>query len=424
MKLKVSNTNAPVWRDITIHAELPAKLKSLDELAHNVWWSWNSEARNLFQDIDPNLWLQTDENPVLLLQKLSLERCQELAKDEAFLTRLNEVHKAFKDYMKKPYRKDVPSISYFSMEYGLCSALKIYSGGLGVLAGDYIKEASDSCVNLTAVGFMYRYGYFDQSLSMDGQQIAEYPAQNFNQIPVEQVLNSDGTPMVLAVPYPGRNIYCNIWRVNVGRVKLYLLDTDNNQNSEFDRPITHKLYGGDWENRIKQEYLLGIGGVMMLRALGINTELYHCNEGHAALLNLQRLVEYVQNDHLSFDVALELVKATGLYTVHTPVPAGHDYFEESLFGKYLGEYPAKLGISWSDLMNMGRENPDTNERFSMSVFALNTCQESNGVSWLHGEVSKRMFQGVCTCQHGLLLNGKISTRRLSARTIGKLSRTK
>uniref|UniRef100_UPI003FED564C alpha-glucan family phosphorylase n=1 Tax=Candidatus Limisoma sp. TaxID=3076476 RepID=UPI003FED564C len=270
MKLKVSNTNAPVWRDITIHAELPAKLKSLDELAHNVWWSWNSEARNLFQDIDPNLWLQTDENPVLLLQKLSLERCQELAKDEAFLARLNEVHKAFKDYMKKPYRKDVPSISYFSMEYGLCSALKIYSGGLGVLAGDYIKEASDSCVNLTAVGFMYRYGYFDQSLSMDGQQIAEYPAQNFNQIPVEQVLNSDGTPMVLAVPYPGRNIYCNIWRVNVGRVKLYLLDTDNNQNSEFDRPITHKLYGGDWENRIKQEYLLGIGGVMMLRALGIN----------------------------------------------------------------------------------------------------------------------------------------------------------
>ena len=390
MKLKVSNTNAPVWRDITVYAELPAKLKSLDELAHNVWWSWNSDAKKLFQGIDPTLWSSTGENPVLLLQKLSLERCQELAKDTEFLSKLNEVYKNFKDYMKKPLRKDVPSVSYFSMEYGLCSALKIYSGGLGVLAGDYIKEASDSCINMTAVGFMYRYGYFNQSLSMDGQQIAEYNAQNFNQIPVEQVLNEDGTPMILAVPYPG----CNIWRVNVGRVKLYLLDTDNAMNSEFDRPITHKLYGGDWENRIKQEYLLGIGGVIMLRALGINTELYHCNEGHAALLNLQRLVEYVQNDHLSFDVALELVKATGLYTVHTPVPAGHDYFDEGLFGKYLGEYPAKLGISWSDLMNMGRENPDTNERFSMSVFALNTCQESNGVSWLHGEVSKRMFQGV------------------------------
>ena len=394
MKLKVSNTNAPVWRDITVYAELPAKLKSLDELAHNVWWSWNSDAKKLFQGIDPTLWSSTGENPVLLLQKLSLERCQELAKDTEFLSKLNEVYKNFKDYMKKPLRKDVPSVSYFSMEYGLCSALKIYSGGLGVLAGDYIKEASDSCINMTAVGFMYRYGYFNQSLSMDGQQIAEYNAQNFNQIPVEQVLNEDGTPMILAVPYPGRNIYCNIWRVNVGRVKLYLLDTDNAMNSEFDRPITHKLYGGDWENRIKQEYLLGIGGVIMLRGLGINTELYYCNEGHAALLNLQRLVEYVQNDHLSFDVALELVKATGLYTVHTPVPAGHDYFDEGLFGKYLGEYPAKLGISWSDLMNMGRENPDTNERFSMSVFALNTCQESNGVSWLHGEVSKRMFQGV------------------------------
>lgn len=394
MNLKVSNTNAPVWRDITIHAELPAKLKCLDELAHNVWWSWNSDAKKLFHDIDPDMWRATGENPVLLLQKLSFERCQELTNDKKFLNRLDEVYKTFKAYMKKPFRKDVPSISYFSMEYGLCSALKIYSGGLGVLAGDYIKEASDSCVNLTAVGFLYRYGYFNQSLSMDGQQIAEYVAQNFNQIPVEPVLNADGLPMVLEVPYPGRVIYCNVWQVNVGRVKLYLLDTDNNLNSEFDRPITHKLYGGDWENRIKQEYLLGIGGIIMLRKLGINTELYHCNEGHAALLNLQRLVEYVQNDHLSFDVALEAVRATGLYTVHTPVPAGHDYFEESLFGKYMGEFPAKLGISWSDLMNMGRENPDSNERFSMSVFALNTCQESNGVSWLHGEVSKQMFQGV------------------------------
>ena len=394
MKLQVSSTNQPVWRDLTVHTELPAKLKCLDELAHNVWWSWNSEAKRLFHDIDRELWRATGENPVLLLQKLSFERCQELANDDAMVARIKYVYKSFKDYMKKPFRKDVPSVSYFSMEYGLCSALKIYSGGLGVLAGDYIKEASDSCINMTAVGFLYRYGYFNQSLSMDGQQIAEYLTQDFSQIPVEPVLNADGTPMILEVPYPGRIIYCNVWRVNVGRVKLYLLDTDNNLNSEFDRPITHKLYGGDWENRIKQEYLLGIGGIIMLRALGINTDLYHCNEGHAALLNLQRLVEYVQNEKLSFEVALEMVKATGLYTVHTPVPAGHDYFEESLFGKYMGEFPAKLGISWSDLMNMGRENPDTNDRFSMSVFALNTCQESNGVSWLHGEVSKRMFQGV------------------------------
>ena len=394
MKLQVSNTNAPVWRNLTVHTELPAKLKCLDELAHNVWWSWNKEARSLFNDIDPELWRTTGENPVLLLQKLNYERSQEIVKDNEMVNRIEYVYKTFKDYMKKPLRKDVPSISYFSMEYGLCSALKIYSGGLGILAGDYIKEASDSCVDLTAVGFLYRYGYFDQRLSVDGQQIAEYNTQNFSQIPVEQVLDKNGQPMILAVPYPGRDIYCNVWRVNVGRIKLYLLDTDIDKNSEFDRPITHQLYGGDWENRIKQEYLLGIGGVIMLRALGINTELYHCNEGHAALLNLQRLVEYVQNDHLDFETALELVRATGLYTVHTPVPAGHDYFEESLFGKYMGEFPAKLGISWSDLMNMGRENPNTNERFSMSVFALNTCQEANGVSWLHGEVSKKMCQGV------------------------------
>ncbi len=393
MKLQVSSTNAPVWRDVTIHTELPAKLKCLDELSHNVWWSWNSNAKTLFHDIDPDLWRATGENPVLLLQKLDFDKCEALANDKAMLDRIDSVYKSFKEYMAQPKRTDVPSISYFSMEYGLCNALKIYSGGLGVLAGDYIKEASDSCVDLTAVGFLYRYGYFNQSLSMDGQQIAEYLTQNFNQIPVEPVLE-DGKPMVLAVPYPGRDIYCNVWRVNVGRVKLYLLDTDNNMNSEYDRPITHKLYGGDWENRIKQEYLLGIGGIIMLRKLGINTELYHCNEGHAALLNLQRLVEYVQNEHLSFEVALEMVKSTGLYTVHTPVPAGHDYFEEGLFGKYMGEFPAKLGISWTELMNMGRENPNTNERFSMSVFALNTCQESNGVSWLHGEVSKRMFQGV------------------------------
>ncbi len=280
------------------------------------------------------------------------------------------------------------------MEYGLCNCLKIYSGGLGVLAGDYIKEASDSRVNMTAVGFLYRYGYFTQTLSVDGQQIANYEPQNFNQLPIEQVCDKDGNPMILEVPFPGRIIYSHIWRVNVGRMNLYLMDTDFDLNSEWDRPITHQLYGGDWENRIKQEYLLGIGGVLMLKKLGINSDLYHCNEGHAALLNLQRLVDYVQEKHLDFNTALEVVRSSSLYTVHTPVPAGHDYFDEGLFGKYMNEFPAKLGISWEDLMNMGRENPGSNERFSMSVFALNTCQEANGVSWLHGEVSKKMFAGI------------------------------
>lgn len=394
MKIKVNNTNTPTWRSITVKSALPAKLKMLEELSKNLWWVWNSEGKTLFHDLDRDLWRETGENPVLMLQKMTYERFDEIVKDKEMMDRINCVYNNFKDYMKVPMRTDIPSVSYFSMEYGLCSALKIYSGGLGILAGDYIKEASDRCVDMTAVGFLYRYGYFTQSLSIDGQQIANYEAQNFNQLPIEPVLDETGKQMILEVPYPGRTIFANIWRVNVGRMKLYLLDTDIDLNSEWDRPITHQLYGGDWENRIKQEYLLGIGGVLMLKKLGIKNEIYHCNEGHAALLNLQRLVDYVQDDKLSFNEALEVVRASSLYTVHTPVPAGHDYFDEGLFGKYMGEFPAKLGISWADLMNMGRENPDSQERFSMSVFALNTCQEANGVSWLHGEVSKKMFQGV------------------------------
>ncbi|MBO4956130.1 MAG: alpha-glucan family phosphorylase [Muribaculaceae bacterium] len=394
MKFKVSQANAPIMHDTTVVAELPVSLRPLTELAHNLWWVWNSEAKALFRDINPDLWRSTGENPVMVLQSISSERLSEIMNDPEMMARIEKVYAAFKEYMAKPMRTDIPSVSYFSMEYGLCNCLKIYSGGLGVLAGDYIKEASDSCVDMTAVGFLYRYGYFTQSLSVDGQQVANYEPQNFNQLPIEQVLDANNQPMILEVPYPGRIIYSHVWRVNVGRMKLYLLDTDFDLNSEFDRCITHKLYGGDWENRIKQEYLLGIGGVLMLKKLGVNSTLYHCNEGHAALLNLQRLVDYVQEKHLSFETALEMVRSSSLYTVHTPVPAGHDYFDEELFGKYLHEYPARLGISWSDLMNMGRANPDTNERFSMSVFALNTCQEANGVSWLHGEVSKKMFADI------------------------------
>ena len=394
MKLQVSNTNQPSWRNVTVSAEIPKELKALEEMSKNLWWVWNSKGKHLFRELDHDLWRKVGENPVMLLQQLSYDRYNEILADKDLMNQIADTYADFKEYMKVPMDNSIPSVAYFSMEYGLCNCLKIYSGGLGVLAGDYIKQASDSRVNMTAVGFLYKYGYFSQSLSIDGQQIANYESQNFDQLPIEAVLGEDGQPMILEVPYPGRIVYAHVWRVNVGRMNLYLLDTDLDRNSQWDREITHKLYDGDWENRIKQEYLLGIGGILMLNRLGIKTDLYHCNEGHAALLNLQRLVDYVNNDHLPFNVALEIVRASSLYTVHTPVPAGHDYFEESLFGKYMGEFPARLGISWNDLMNMGRENPDTNERFSMSVFALNTCQEANGVSWLHGEVSKKMFAGV------------------------------
>ena len=276
----------------------------------------------------------------------------------------------------------------------MSSVLKIYSGGLGVLAGDYLKEASDSNVDLCAVGFLYRYGYFTQTLSMDGQQIANYEAQNFGQLPIDRVMDANGQPLVVDVPYLDYYVHANVWRVNVGRISLYLLDTDNEMNSEFDRPITHQLYGGDWENRLKQEILLGIGGILTLKALGIKKDVYHCNEGHAALINVQRICDYVATG-LTFDQSIELVRASSLYTVHTPVPAGHDYFDEGLFGKYMGGYPARMGISWDDLMDLGRNNPgDKGERFCMSVFACNTSQEVNGVSWLHGKVSQEMFSTI------------------------------
>lgn len=394
MKIKANNANEPVWREVYSHAKLPKQLKPLEEIANNLWWVWNHEGAKLFGRIDENLWKSTEGNPVLLLQQISYNRIEELIADKSFIKEMNRVYNNFKDYTNKKPDTTKPSVAYFSMEYGLTNILKIYSGGLGVLAGDYLKEASDSNIDLCAVGFLYRYGYFTQSLAMDGQQIANYEAQNFNSLPLTQVLTSNGEPMVLEVPYPGRTVFAHVWKVSVGRIPLYLMDTDIPENSEWDRSITHQLYGGDWENRMKQEYLLGIGGIMMLDKLGIKKQVYHCNEGHAALINAQRLVNYIQNDGLSFNQALEVVRASALYTVHTPVPAGHDYFDEGLFGRYMGEFPEKLGISWQDFIDMGRENPGTNEKFSMSVFALHTCQEANGVSWLHGKVSQKMFAPV------------------------------
>ena len=394
MKIKVSNVNTPNWKEVTVKSRIPVELERLSEIARNIWWAWNFEATELFRDLDPELWKECGQNPVLLLERMSYEKLEALAKDKVILRRMNEVYTKFRDYMDVKPDEQRPSIAYFSMEYGLSSVLKIYSGGLGVLAGDYLKEASDSNVDLCAVGFLYRYGYFTQTLSMDGQQIANYEAQNFGQLPIERVMDANGQPLIVDVPYLDYFVHANVWRVNVGRISLYLLDTDNEMNSEFDRPITHQLYGGDWENRLKQEILLGIGGILTLKALGIKKDVYHCNEGHAALINVQRICDYVATG-LTFDQAIELVRASSLYTVHTPVPAGHDYFDEGLFGKYMGGYPSRMGITWDDLMDLGRNNPgDKGERFCMSVFACNTSQEVNGVSWLHGKVSQEMFSSI------------------------------
>ncbi|WP_337391517.1 alpha-glucan family phosphorylase [Prevotella sp.] len=391
MKIKADYANAPQWKEVTIKSTLPAELKCLDELAHNMWWAWNYEARDMWKSLDKDLYEEVGHNPVMLLDRLSYERKEAIVKDKAIMERVKAVYKKFREYMDVAPDATRPSVAYFCMEYGINQVVKIYSGGLGMLAGDYMKEASDSNVNMCGVGFLYRYGYFKQTLSMDGQQIAQYDAQNFNSLPVERVLDENGQPLVVDVPYMNYQVHAYVWVMNVGRIKLYLLDTDNELNSEFDKPITHALYGGDNENRLKQEILLGIGGMLTLKKLGIKKDIYHCNEGHAALCNLQRLIDYI-NEGMSFNEALELVRASSLYTVHTPVTAGHDYFDESLFGKYMGGYPQMLGISWDEFIGMGRTNPDDHsERFCMSTFACNTCQEVNGVSKLHGWVSQRMF---------------------------------
>ena len=394
MNVKISNANQPSWRVVNVKSHIPEALKKLDELAHNLWWAWNTEAQQLFASLDDDLWKKVNKNPIDLLRSMDYDRLIELSKDDELIARMEKVYADFRKYMDvKPNAKRA-SVAYFCMEYGLNHVLKIYSGGLGILAGDYLKEASDSNVDMCAVGFLYRFGYFSQTLSMDGQQIANYEAQDFDRLPIERVLDKEGNQVIVDVPYPNFMVHAALWVANVGRIKLYLLDTDNDMNSEFDRRITHSLYGGDWENRIKQEYLLGIGGMLALKKLGIKKDIYHCNEGHAALCNVQRLADYVESG-LTFDEALELVRASSLYTVHTPVPAGHDYFDEGLFNKYMNQFPARLGISWDDFMGLGRTNPDDKgEKFCMSTFLCKTCQEVNGVSWLHGRVSQQMFKGI------------------------------
>lgn len=275
MKIKADYSNAPQWKEVSIKSTLPEQLKCLDEIAHNMWWAWNYEARDMWESLDAKLYEEVGRNPVLLLERLSYERKEAIVKDKAIMKRVKDVYKMFRAYMDVKPNKKRASVAYFCMEYGINQVLKIYSGGLGMLAGDYVKEASDSNVDMCAIGFLYRYGYFKQSLSMDGQQIANYDAQNFNSLPIERVLDENGNPVVVDVPYMNYQVHAYVWQVNVGRVKLYLLDTDNEMNSEFDRPITHSLYGGDWENRLKQEILLGIGGMLMLKKLGIKKDIYH-----------------------------------------------------------------------------------------------------------------------------------------------------
>ena len=392
MQYNTSNIDAPYWKSVMVTRHLPENLSGLERLCKNLWWCWNDSAKALFKAIDPELWTASGHNPMYILDKVSIKRFNALSKDDKFVSQLNSVMEEFDAYMAEKTERTDPSVAYFCMEYGLDSSLKIYSGGLGILAGDYLKESSDMNVNMVAVGFLYRYGYFTQRLTAYGDQVAEYEPQDFLKIPAEPVLDADGNWKTSTVSFPGRDVIARIWKVAVGRTDLYLLDTDWEANLPEDRQITHQLYGGDWENRLKQELVLGIGGIRALRALGIDTQIYHCNEGHAAFIGLERLREYIQNDNLSFDEALEVVRASSLFTTHTPVPAGHDAFDEGLLGRYLGYFPGLLKIDWRMMMSLGKVNCyDVNEKFSMSVLAANISQNINGVSMLHGKVSQDIF---------------------------------
>lgn len=387
--------NKPNWVRVLIQKNIPEKLVALDELSKNLWWCWNPDAIDLFESIDPTLWLECEHNPILFLEKISFNRFQQLEKDADFIAKLNRVHNHYKSYMQKKVGRKGPTIGYFSMEFGLHISLKLYSGGLGVLAGDYLKEASDRNVPIVGVGLFYRYGYFTQQLSSTGQQIAAYDQQNFAQTLAKPVRHSNGKWKTVSIGFPGRMLNARIWRVDIGRTELYLLDTDYEENQTQDRTITHHLYGGDWENRFKQEMLLGIGGVRALKEIGIEPDVFHLNEGHAAFAGLERLRNLIVDEKFSFAESLEAVKASSLFTTHTPVPAGHDSFPEDILRTYMAHYPDRLGLSWEQFMNLGKINPgDETERFSMSHLAANLSQEVNGVSWLHGEVSRKMFAGL------------------------------
>jgi len=391
---RTENVSQPNWKRITIKSNLPSNLEKLEELANNLWWSWNYEARELFMEIaGKEMWRQYDENPVHVLQMLPLNTLKAFSANESYIEKLDRVYADFKQYMAVPCTRKEKKVAYFSMEFGISNELKIFSGGLGMLAGDYLKEASDCNVNMVAVGLLYRCGYFVQQISPSGEQINLYPQQSFSKMPIHPVRDEEGNWKTITIGLPGRPLFARIWRVDVGRIKLYLLDTDMNENSRDDRAITANLYGGDWENRLKQEFLLGIGGVRALNLLGENPEIYHLNEGHAAFLSLERTRNIMEDKYISFNTAIELVRASSLFTTHTPVPAGHDAFSEDLMRVYFSRYPERFGITWEEFMGLGRKSAkNADEKFSMSILACRFCQEVNGVSRIHGRVTRDMFE--------------------------------
>ncbi len=386
-----------------VSPKLPKTLEPLREIVYNLWWSWEPKARKLFRDIDTALWDRTNHSPLRMLQQSTQARLEEIGADDDFLREMIAVHGQFRDYMarkKKTYGSGFKGaaagglIAYFSAEFGFHESVPNYSGGLGILAGDHCKSASDLDLNFVAVSLLYRHGYFKQQINRDGVQEAVQLNQNFFHLPVVEAEDKEGKPLRIGVEMLGRTVWARVWRLAVGRINLYLLDTDLLENSEEDRGITEQLYGGDTEMRIRQEIVLGIGGARALAALGLQPAVFHMNEGHAAFLGLERVRDLVKAKNLSFRAAWQVVAASSVFTTHTPVPAGNDAFSSALMKRYFGGYTAEVGIPFEELMSFGQAPSLKTDDFSMTILALRSSRHSNGVSALHGDVSKGLWEHV------------------------------
>jgi len=386
----------------TVSPKLPENLNKLKDLAMNLWWTWNLDAVNLFRRLDSRLWEKTNHNPVKMLGQVSQERLAEKSNDDGFVAQLERIYENFQDYLERPTwfekqhgKVNKPLIAYFSAEFGITESLPIYSGGLGILAGDHLKSASDLGIPLVGVGLLYQLGYFRQYLNADGWQSELYPENDFYNMPIKPVLTKDNTQLYVDIPFPDRTVRAQVWKADVGRIPLFLLDTNVPFNSPQDRGITHKLYGGNLETRIQQEIILGIGGLRAIRKLNIHPLVYHLNEGHSAFLALERIMYHLERYDITFEEALEATKSGNIFTTHTPVPAGIDVFPYDLMKKYFSSYVEKLKISWEQFFALGKKYPhDPSDGFSMAVLALRLSQYSNAVSSLHAKVSRNMWKDI------------------------------
>ena len=390
-----------IFNRITVNPQLPKRIEKLSEIGYNLWWSWNTEFLKLFKEIDIDLWESVNKNPIKFLKLVTQEKLEKAAQSPEFLKKYDKVVENFEDYMKSKnnwFEKKYPDnkndiIAYFSAEYGLDQTLAIYSGGLGILSGDHLKSASDLGVPLVAIGLLYKKGYFNQKINGNGIQETEYNDIDIENLPIESVKDSEGKDVLVALHFPKKKLYLKAWKVNVGRVELYLLDSDIEANIPEYREITKTLYGGDREMRIQQEIILGQGGVAMLKALGYNPTIYHMNEGHSSFLILELIYNLMKEKQVSFQIARDIVASKTVFTTHTPVPAGNDIFTLSLVEKYFKDYWDKLGITKQEFFQMGMK-PDVQidtTGFNMGILALKVAGKKNGVSKLHGAVSRELF---------------------------------